>query len=161
MQSKVMRGSRTTFRHFFPKSRFIRNPRSRLPRRGNCRLLPTEEVFASLPLSLRQAFPLGGRCRRTATDEGQLHFRFKILNNRATPFPIFPLAFPFGESGEPPRADRGLLKYPLLPSLPLARLPLKCRFGNPKRKAPKTNYPQNNIINPQTGAAVFQPLPSL
>ena len=25
----------------------------------------------------------------------------------------------------------------------------------------KTNYPQNNIINPQTGAAVFQPLPSL
>ena len=45
--------------------------------------------------------------------------------------------------------------------LPLARLPLKCSFGNPKRKAPKTNYPQNNIINTQTGAAVFQPLPSL
>ena len=27
-----------------------------------------------------------------------------------------PLAFPFGESGEHPRADRGLLKFPLLPS---------------------------------------------
>ena len=84
-----------------------------------------------------------------------------MLNNSVIPFPIFPLAFPFGERGEHPRADRGLLKFPLLPSLPLARLPLKCSFGNPKRKAPKTNYPQNNIINPQTGVAVFQPLPSL
>ena len=43
---------------FFSKSRFILNPHSRLPRRGSCRLLPTEEVFACLPLSLRQAFPL-------------------------------------------------------------------------------------------------------
>ena len=36
---------------FFSKSRFISNPHSRLPRRGSCRLLPTEEVFASLPLA--------------------------------------------------------------------------------------------------------------
>ena len=35
---------------FFSKSSFILNPHSRLPRRGSCRLLPTEEVFASLPL---------------------------------------------------------------------------------------------------------------
>ena len=130
--------------------------------------------FFRQKLSAASRLPLGGFSCRTAAygsfgslllakqgGEGQLHFRFKLLNNSAIPFPIFPLAFPFGESGEPPRGDRGLLKYPLLPSLPLARLPLKCSFGNPKRKVPKTNYPQNNIINPQTGAAVFQPLPSL
>ena len=118
---------------------------------------------------LASRLPLGGFSCRTAAygsfgslllakqgGEGQPNFRFKMLNNSVIPFPIFPLAspcFPFGESGEQPRADRGLLKFSLLPSLPLARLPLKCSFGYPKRKAPKTNYPQNNIINPQTGAA--------
>ena len=35
---------------FFSKSRFILNPRSWLPLRGSCRLPPTEEVFAILPL---------------------------------------------------------------------------------------------------------------
>ncbi len=46
---------------FFSKSRFILNPHSRLP--------PTEEDFASLPLSLRQAFPLGGRWTKRSLDE--------------------------------------------------------------------------------------------
>ena len=64
------------------------------------------------------SLPWGERCRRTATDEGQLHFQFKILNNSAIPFPISHLAFPFGESGEHPRADRGqILIFPYL-SLP-------------------------------------------
>ena len=108
-------GQPNNIQAFFSKSRFIRNPRSWLPRRGSCRLLPTEEVFASLPLSLRQAFPLGGKVDKANlwTNEeklaflfclkicltknfqtkGLLHFRFKILNNIAIPFPIFPLAF--------------------------------------------------------------------
>ena len=36
---------------FSSKSRLILNPHSRLPLRGSCRLLPTEEVFAILPLA--------------------------------------------------------------------------------------------------------------
>ena len=63
MQSKVMRGNRTTIRHFFQKAALYFNPHSRLPRRGSCRLLPTEEVFACLPLaciklSAPSCFPL-------------------------------------------------------------------------------------------------------
>ena len=44
-------GQPNNIQAFFSKSRFIRNPRSWLPRRGSCRLLPTEEVFACLPLT--------------------------------------------------------------------------------------------------------------
>ena len=43
---------------FFSKSRLILNPRSWLPRRGSCRLLPTEEVFACLPPFLTSSLPL-------------------------------------------------------------------------------------------------------
>jgi|GEM_PF-6905151 len=44
-------GQPNNIQAFFQKSRFITNPRSGLPRRGSCRLLPTEEVFAILPLA--------------------------------------------------------------------------------------------------------------
>ena len=46
-------------------------------------------------LSAASRLPLGGKLSLKATDEGQLHFRFKILNNSAIPFSIFSLAFPF------------------------------------------------------------------
>ena len=73
--------------------------------------------------------------------------------------PRFPLAFPFGESGEHLRADRGLLKFSLLPSLPLTRLPLECSFGNPKRKAPKTNYRQKKHHKYTNGSSCFSAAP--
>ena len=47
-------------------------------------------------VSLVPRLPLGGRLLAKQGGEGQLHFRFKILNNSAIPFSIFPLAFPFG-----------------------------------------------------------------
>ena len=56
----------------FPqKSSLIIKPPSRLPRRGKLSLKGTSVSVLSLPLG-------GERCRRTATDEGLLHFRFKI-----------------------------------------------------------------------------------
>ena len=58
MQSKVMRGSRTTIRHFFQKAALYSTRVLGFPRRGSCRLPPTEEVFGIPPLSLRQSFPL-------------------------------------------------------------------------------------------------------
>ena len=45
-------------------------------------------------VSLVPRLPLGGRLLAKQGGEGLLHFRFKILNNSAIPFPIFPLAFP-------------------------------------------------------------------
>ncbi len=66
---------------FFSKSRFILNPRSCFPLRGSCRLQPTEEVFACLPLALRQAFPLGGSSLQSKVMRGSRttfrHFLFK------------------------------------------------------------------------------------
>ena len=45
-------------------------------------------------ISLFHRLPLGGRLLAKQGGEGQLHFRFKILNNSTIPFPIFPLASP-------------------------------------------------------------------
>ena len=44
-------GQPNNIQAFFSKIRFILNPHSWLPLRGSCRLLPTEEVFAILPLA--------------------------------------------------------------------------------------------------------------
>ena len=44
-------------------------------------------------LSAASRLPLRGRLLAKQDGEGLLHFRFKMLNNSAIPFPISPLAF--------------------------------------------------------------------
>ena len=65
-------------------------PSSRLPLASSCSRTMRQKLSAASRL------PLGGRLLAKQGGEGQLHFRFKILNNSAIPFSIFPLAFPFG-----------------------------------------------------------------
>ena len=64
-------------------------PSSRLPLASSCSRTMRQKLSAASRL------PLGGRLLAKQGGEGQLHFRFKILNNSAIPFSIFPLAFLF------------------------------------------------------------------
>ena len=75
-----MRGSRTTIRHFFQKAALYSTRVLGFPRRGSCRLPPTEEVFGIPPLSLRQAFPL--------PEKNSVDFIFRQKLSTASCYPL-------------------------------------------------------------------------
>ena len=112
LQSKVVRGSRTTIRHFFQIAALYSNRIPGFPRRGSCRLLPTEEVFASLPLALRQGFPLGGSSLRSKVVRGNRTTFRHFSRQKAALYSNRILGFPLGEAVGFCRLKRSLQDFP-------------------------------------------------
>ena len=97
-------GQPNNIQAFFSKSRFITNTLSWLPRRGSCRLPPTEEVFASLPLAWKKFSKLhffGKNCQslrafpfppRSPLSKHSRPYSFFVVISRLSSLRLFPSA---------------------------------------------------------------------
>ena len=72
-------------------------------------------------LALCQGFPPGGKLLAWRGDEGQSINRQLVSTTKSDIFQTAVLAFPFGESGERMRADRGQFKILACFPLPAAK----------------------------------------
>ena len=120
-------GQPNNIQPFFSKSRLILNPHSRLPPWGSCRLLPTEEIFASLPLlpeensanfissakivSLFPKLPLGGSSLQSKGMRGS-RTTFRYFFQKAALYATRVLGVPFGEAVGFRRLKRSLQAFP-------------------------------------------------
>ena len=114
--------------------------------RGQIKILPCSKASPCLIVlahneakivCLVPRLPLGGKLSLKATDEGQLHFRFKILNYSAIPFSIFPLAFPFSFFLLREKKRKSLRQRESLPNcrskaIPASRVARSAERGLPK-----------------------------